>query len=98
MKQILKYLDDPPERKKKIILLTHGSLSRSLTDGWVKLAIIQRALYRRRNLLTLKKALKKVMGSLLYMWWPEKIDPEQKLNPFFPGFETVSGKNPITFD
>ena len=74
--QFLKYLDDPPERKKQIILLTHGSLSRSLTDGWVKLAIIQRALYRRRNLLTLKKALKKVMGSLLYMGWAENIDPD----------------------
>ena len=74
--QFLKYLDDPPQRKKQIILLTHGSLSRSLLDNWVKLAIIQRALYRRHNLHTLKKVLIKNMGSLLYMWWPEKIDPD----------------------
>ena len=74
--QFLKYLDDPPARKKQIIFLTHGSLSRSLTDGWVKLAIIQRALHRRHNIHTLKTALIKVMGSLLQMGWAEKIDPD----------------------
>lgn len=45
----LKLLDDPVEVKKNIIFLTHTALTRSLTDSWLKLAIIQRALYRRRN-------------------------------------------------
>jgi ERCC4-related helicase len=47
--QFLKRLDDPPERRAGLIFLTHGAMSRSLTDGWVRLAIIHRALYRRQD-------------------------------------------------
>jgi len=32
-----------------LIFLTHGAMSRTLTDGWVRLAIIHRALYRRQD-------------------------------------------------
>ncbi|OUR93986.1 hypothetical protein A9Q87_04580 [Flavobacteriales bacterium 34_180_T64] len=74
--QFLKYLDDPIERRKQIIFLTHGSLTRSLTDGWVKLAIIQRAMYRRHNMGETKKALKKILSNLLYLGFAEKIDPD----------------------
>lgn len=41
---LLKLLDDPPERRNHIIFATHGALSRGLTDKWVKLALIRRAL------------------------------------------------------
>jgi ERCC4-related helicase len=47
--QFLKCLDDPPERRASIIFLTHGAMSRTLTDGWVRLAIIHRALFRRQD-------------------------------------------------
>jgi superfamily II DNA or RNA helicase len=47
--QFLKLLDDPPERRASLIFLTHGAMSRTLTDGWVRLAIIHRALYRRQD-------------------------------------------------
>jgi superfamily II DNA or RNA helicase len=47
--QFLKRLDDPPERRASLILLTHGAMSRTLTDGWVRLAIIHRTLCRRRD-------------------------------------------------
>jgi len=47
--QFLKRLDDSPERRASLIFLTHGAMSRTLTDGWVRLAIIHRALYRRQD-------------------------------------------------
>ena len=47
--QFLKCLDDPRERRASLIFLTHGAMSRTLTDGWVRLAIIHRALYRRQD-------------------------------------------------
>ena len=76
----LKFLDDPIDRRKQIIFLTHGSLSRSLTSaktyGWIKLAIIQRAMYRRRNLSEMKRALKRVLSDLLYLRFAENKDPE----------------------
>jgi superfamily II DNA or RNA helicase len=72
--QFLKYLDDPIVRRKQVNFLTHGSLTRSLTDGWVKLAIIQRALHYRPNMGNIKRALKGICGELLYMGWAEKKD------------------------
>jgi len=47
--QFLKCLDNPPGRRASIIFLTHGAMSRTLTDGWVRLAIIHRALHRRHD-------------------------------------------------
>jgi ERCC4-related helicase len=44
--QFLKLLDDPLERRASLIFLTHGAMSRTLTDGWVRLALIHRALHR----------------------------------------------------
>jgi len=61
----LRLLDDPPSRTKSIIFLTHGAMARGLRDPWTKLAIIRRALYRRRNTGGLRKALCAKMGVLL---------------------------------
>ena len=63
----LKLLDDPADRKKAIIFLTHGALSRGLSDRWVMLAIVSQALYRRRNIDWLKRALCRGLGDLLQM-------------------------------
>lgn len=64
----LKLLDDPEEKKKAIIFLTHGAMSRGLTGDagvWIKLALIQRALHRRWNTNNLKKALHRNLSRLL---------------------------------
>ena len=72
----LKLLDDPLERRKSIIFLTHGAMSRGLSDGWIKLALIQRALYRRRNTEQLKNALVKSLGKLLRMNFVDRVNPD----------------------
>lgn len=63
----LKLLDDPPEKRKSMIFLTHGAMSRGLTDGWIKLALIRRSLYRRWKTEKTKNKLYKNIGSLLNM-------------------------------
>ncbi|MFL5342236.1 MAG: SNF2-related protein, partial [Gemmataceae bacterium] len=67
----LKLLDDPPERRKSVIFLTHGAMSRGLNDQWVMLALIWQSLYRRRNTDSLRNALYRVLGELLQMKWAE---------------------------
>lgn len=67
--EFLKLLDDPPERKKSLIFLKHGAMSRTLNDGWVKLVVIQRALKWRRNIEGIKRALYRFSGELLNMRW-----------------------------
>ena len=44
----LKLLDDPPSVRKHLIFLTHGALSRALSDPLVRLAIVRRALQSSR--------------------------------------------------
>lgn len=61
----LKLIDDPPEKKKAILFVTHGAMSRGLTDRWVKLALIQKALKGRHDTEGLKRALDRVMGHLI---------------------------------
>ena len=63
--EFLKLLDDPLERRKQILFVTHGALSRSLQDIWVRLALIQRALRGRRGVDALRLALSRVMARLL---------------------------------
>jgi ERCC4-related helicase len=67
----LKLLDDPAERRKSVIFLTHGAMSRGLNDQWVMLALIWQSLYRRRNTDQLRNALHRVLGELLQMKWAE---------------------------
>jgi ERCC4-related helicase len=73
--QFLKLLDDPPERRKSIIFLTHGAMSAGLTDPWVKLAVIQRSLYRRHNTGSLRRALHRVLPRLLMISRGDVKDP-----------------------
>ena len=46
----LKLLDDPPERQKQIIFMTHRALYSRLDDPFVKLALIRQAFKWQRNL------------------------------------------------
>ncbi len=70
--EFLKLMDDPPERRKSVIFLTHGAMSRGLNDQWVMLALIWQSLYRRRNTDDLRNALCRALGDLLQMKWVEK--------------------------
>ena len=69
--EFLKLLDDEEERQCAVIFLTHGAFSRSMSDGWIKLAIIQKSLYRRWGTEDLYRSLGRFMGSLLGMQYLE---------------------------
>lgn len=71
---LLKLVDDPAHRRASVIFLTHGAMSLGLQDGWVKLALIQRSLYRRWSSDEIKAKLSKCLGGLLGMKWVEKAD------------------------
>ncbi len=73
--EFLKYLDDPPGRRKSVIFLTHGAMSRGLNDQWVMLALIRQSLHRRKGINRLRNALGRSMGDLLQMKWIERRDP-----------------------
>lgn len=60
----LKALDDPPERQRQLLFLTHGALSRGLTDPWVKLALLKHVCASRR-LTEVRSALPRFAGRLL---------------------------------
>lgn len=70
--QFLKLLDDPPKRRKQIIFVTHGAMSRNLGDKWVKLAIVAQAIRGRHGVHEMRRALAKVLGELLHMRWVER--------------------------
>lgn len=65
-------LDDEEDESAAIIFLTHGALTRNMSDGWIKLAIIQKALYRRRDTEEMYKSLAKHAGSLIELGYIEK--------------------------
>ncbi len=67
--ELLKYLDAPPDKRPSLIFLTHGAMHRGLADGWVKLAVIQRAIKGRHNTPKLRRALNRCLGGLLRMDW-----------------------------
>lgn len=70
--EFLKLLDDPIEHRCNIIFLTQGALHRALGDQFVKLAVIQRALYHRRNIDLLKRSLNRFGAQLLRMQFAER--------------------------
>ena len=61
----LKLLDDPPNRKKSILFVTHGAMSRGLNDRWVMAALIRQAIHRRRSAEELRHVIGRVMPDLL---------------------------------
>jgi hypothetical protein len=74
--EFLKLLDDPPERRKSIIFLTHGAMHRGLgygqADSWVKLAVIQRAMKGRHHTTPIRRSLHRCLGKLLWLQWVER--------------------------
>ncbi|CAN5127178.1 hypothetical protein BH10CYA1_BH10CYA1_64590 [soil metagenome] len=74
--ELLRLLDDPLKNRCNIIFLTHGAMYRGLTDGWIKLAIIQAAIHGRRNSAQMRRDFSKCAGRLLSLGWAEKRCPE----------------------
>jgi superfamily II DNA or RNA helicase len=72
--EFLKLLDDDESRRCAVIFLTHGALTRNMGDGWIKLAIIQRTLYRRKETEDLYRSLSRYAGALI-----EKQSVENKM-------------------
>lgn len=70
--EFLKLLDDPPKRRKSIIFVTHGAISRTLMDKWAMLALIYQAIRRKSGAPEMRHRLAGVMGQLLHMKWVEK--------------------------
>ena len=60
----LKLLDDPIETRNNIIFLTHGAFHRTMSDGFVKLAIVQRSLHRKKNIDQLRNSLERFGAQL----------------------------------
>jgi|SRR5437667_821997 len=73
---LLRLLDDPADKRKEIIFLTHGALDRSLTDEWVKFALIRRALRKRTSMNHVRAALRRFAGRLLRRHWIDRKNPD----------------------
>ena len=65
--EFLKLLDDPPSRRRSIIFVTHGAMSRGLSDKWVMLALIYQALKGRWGAEAMRATLARFAGELLNM-------------------------------
>lgn len=74
--QFLKLLDDSPNRRKQIVFVTHGAMSRNLDDKWVKLAIVAHTIRGRWGVEDMRKALSRVLADLLHMPWVESQGQE----------------------
>ncbi len=77
--EFLRLLDDQEEKRCAVVFLTHGALARNMSDGWIKLAIIQKALYRRHDTADLFRSLSKNLGALLEMKYLENKNREVDL-------------------
>jgi len=69
--EFLKLLDDPPENRKSLLFVTHGTMSRGLTDKWTQAALIRQSLLYKRDAENIKAALARIMPGLLGM---KKLD------------------------
>lgn len=64
----LKTLDDEDiDRRNSVAFVTHGALHRSISDGWVRLAILRRAMHGRHGVDEIRYALSRFAGDLLMM-------------------------------
>ncbi|MCO5143895.1 MAG: DEAD/DEAH box helicase [Oligoflexia bacterium] len=61
----LKLFDDPIERRKTVVLLKYGATASGLSDPWVKVALIKRAIKGRKNISDLYTSLSRYMASII---------------------------------
>jgi ERCC4-related helicase len=70
----LRLLDDAPEHRQNLIFMTHGALSRGLTDRHVKLALVQRACEVAPSLEAKRSSLHRFVGGLLrHQAWSDEL-------------------------
>ena len=69
---LLRLLDDPPDRRRHIIFLTHGALNRTIGDGFARLAVIKRAFKGRSSLRAQKASFARWASRLVRLEWVEK--------------------------
>jgi hypothetical protein len=62
---LLKLLDDSAATRRHPIFLTHGALTSSLTDPFVRLALLRQATLRRTELVNRRRSLARFAESLL---------------------------------
>jgi len=62
---LLKLLDDPAATRRHLIVVTHGALTSSLTDPFVRLALLRQATSHRSELLKRRRSLARFAGVLL---------------------------------
>ena len=77
--EFLRLLDDEESERCAIVFMTHGALARSMSDGWIKLAIIQRAMRSRKDTDQLYKSLYKYAGQLLELLYIEKKNQNEEI-------------------
>lgn len=46
---VLKALDDPPERRNAVVFVAHGAFATAMNDPWIRLAIVRRAVRGRHG-------------------------------------------------
>jgi len=63
--EFLKLLDCPIPRRKQVVFLTHGTMERAMTDKWVRLAVIRKAIYRKHGNEDFKRTLSRCLGKLV---------------------------------
>lgn len=104
----LKFLDDPVETRRQIIFLTHGAMQRALSDPWVRLAVIRKAIYRRRGTDDMKRSLARCLGQLIRglgqvdrhhqeVWEPLLSSHTEEWPRILrrAGYELADGDNPV---
>jgi len=73
--EFFKLMDDPRDRRKAVVFLTHGALNHGLNDPWVKLALVRETFRKRRSLHNIRRAFPRMAGRLLRMKW-RRLEPE----------------------
>lgn len=63
----LKTLDDEDTKRNAVVFVTHGALHRSLSDGWIRLAILRKSLHGRHGTAEVRTAIGRFAGELLRM-------------------------------
>ena len=61
----LKLFDDPLDRRKAVVLLKYGATSSGLSDPWVKVALIKRAIKGEKNISDLYASLSRFMAPII---------------------------------
>lgn len=63
--EFLRALDDPEDRRPALIFMSHGAMSRRLTDSWVKWAMLRQSVKGRHNAQEIRSSLVKYGADII---------------------------------